>query len=1025
MKGERRNRNFTQGGTAHTATGDEYPLPEANPSEPPTPDALLCRQLVEETSDLYRVPLSKHRALLVEEVAGLQTWLNRIASRAGITPEEIAATVKRKASQSGNVARNTAPPKTAPKTARLHSGGRNRLLDALRRELSACQSACLAVSFVLESGLDLIEGDLRCALLRGASIRFLTTDYLQVTEPEALRRLIRLPGHIEVRAYSHPNRAFHPKAYLFDHGDTNGCAFVGSSNLSRSGLIDGVEWTWSIRSLDYGHPLEELLSEFECLFRSDYTRPVTPAWIDAYAAGRIPDISPTHEPVVALSATEPRPVQILALAELERLRREGEVRALVVAATGLGKTWLAAFDSRAFSRVLFIAHREELLNQAALAFSAVHPGRSVGFVADTRHEIDRDLVFATIQTLSRSRMLEEPALSQFDYVVIDEFHHAAAPSYIKVISRLTPRFLLGLTATPYRSDNRDIYAICDGNLAYEVGLFEAISLGWLCPFRYFGVADVVDYGSDLLNKSRTRYDPSRLSTRYRDPLRNELILSHFRAHPSRAALGFCISIDHAEFMATTFSDAGISALALHSKSAPDERSTAIERLSTGNIAIIFTVDLFNEGVDIPCVDLVLFLRPTESMTVFLQQLGRGLRLHGSKERLTVIDLIGNHRNAHFKLPFLVGLEDDDPDAPQDALKEVRALTRGIRPPALPSGVEIQIEELAVEKLAEAVKAGVTKNVLLAEAFRDLRQLLGHRPTLPELERQGRFCAEHYLKRTRWGSWYATLRALDELSPQEIEVHTECGEFLKEVESTAMTKSFKMVVLNALLETNSLAVGLPIGEIAEHFRKHFSNEVNRPEISGTSVEDLSNCGENTLVQYILENPIRAWIGENRSEPSRWFAYDRIEKRFLYTGPQPRHWAVFVAAIRERVEYRLMRYHQRRHGRTRVAKVIRTQGSACIMLGEENGDGLPRNSGWKVVQVGGEFLYAKFAKVAVNVIKRRPVDGPGEPNILVEALQRLFADSDLLAFRRAYRISIVRSTDSEAWQFVPLEEAPSFS
>lgn len=1022
MKGERHNRKFPREGTAPSATGHEYPLPKEHPSDPANSDLILCRQLVEETSNLYRVPLSEHRALLVEEIAGLQIWLNRIASRAGITPEEIAATLEGKASPSGNFSRNTVSLDTAPRPARLRSGGRNRLLDALRRELSACRSACLAVSFVLESGLDLLEGDLRCALLRGASIRFLTTDYLQVTEPEALRRLIRLPGHIEVRAYSHPNRAFHPKAYLFNLGDGDGCAFVGSSNLSRSGLIDGVEWTWSIRSSDYGHPLEELLSEFDGLFESDYTRPVTPAWIDAYAAGRILESGLAREPVVVPNATEPRPVQVLALAELERLRREGEVRALVVAATGLGKTWLAAFDSRSFNRVLFIAHREELLTQAAQAFSAVHLGRSVGLVADTRHEIDRDLVFATIQTLSRARVLTDPALSQFDYVVIDEFHHAAAPSYTTVISQLAPRFLLGLTATPYRADNRDIYAICHGNLAYEVGLFEAISLGWLCPFRYYGVADVVDYGSHLLNKSRTRYDSARLSNRYRDPLRNELILRHFRAHPSRAAIGFCVSIDHADFMATTFRDAGISALALHSKSASDERSTAIQRLSSGNIAIIFTVDLFNEGVDIPCVDLVMFLRPTESMTIFLQQLGRGLRLHEGKERLTVIDLIGNHRNAHFKLPFLVGLEDDDLDAPKHALQKVRQLMRGNRPPELPLGIEVEIEELAVEKLAEAIKVGATQNVLLAEAFHDLRQMLGRRPTLPELERQGRFCAAHYLRRTHWGGWYETLRELDELSPQEIEVHTECGEFLKDIESTAMTKSFKMIVLNALLDTNSLASGLQLGEIADYFRKHFSKDANRPEISGTSVEDIVNCGESILVQYILENPIRAWIGENRNEPSRWFAYDRIEKRFLYTGPQPRHWAVFVTAIRERVEYRLMRYHQRRYGRTRVAKVIRTESGACIMLGSENGDGLPRNSGWKVVQVGGEFLYAKFAKVAVNVIKRRPVDGREEPNILVEALQRLFADPDILAFRRAYRISIVRSTDSEAWQLVPLEEAP---
>jgi superfamily II DNA or RNA helicase/HKD family nuclease/predicted house-cleaning noncanonical NTP pyrophosphatase (MazG superfamily) len=1023
MKGESRYRKLIRDGIVQIAAARGQSLDVEFSSSKSELDLLLARKLVEESTEVYEALLSERRTAIVDEIADLHAVLSRIAERAGITPGEIAAAVRRRASERGGFSRGTVLSQNAPHPVRLHSGGRSRLLDALRRELAGCLSASIAVSFVLESGLDLLEGALRCALLRGVSIRFLTTDYLQVTEPEALQRLIRLPGHIELRAFSHPNRAFHPKAYVFDRGNGEGCAFVGSSNVSRSGLMDGVEWTWSIRATDYGHPMEELLGEFDALFRSEHAHPVTPTWIDAYAASRVLETGRVQEAVPIPGLIEPRPVQALALAELARLREEGEKRALVIAATGLGKTWLAALDSREFQRVLFIAHREELLLQAADAFRAVHRSRSVGLVTGDRYEIDRDLVFATIQTLSRARVLEEAELSRFDYVVIDEFHHAAAPSYTRVIERLAPQFLIGLTATPYRADNRDIYAICEGNVAYEVGLFEAISLGWLCPFRYYGISDVIEYGSDLLNKSRTRYDAVRLSERYRDPRRTTLILSHYRAHPSRAALGFCVSIEHAEAMAKAFQSAGIAALALHSKSNAEDRATAVARLSKGDLAILFTVDLFNEGVDIPCVDLVLFLRPTESMTVFLQQLGRGLRLSEGKERLTVIDLIGNHRNAEFKLPFLVGLEDDDVEAPRRALGELRQMMRGQRPPRLPAGIEIEIEELAVEKLEQVVKAGATQKVLLAEAFRDLRKLMGRRPTLPELDRQGRFCAAHYLRRSTWGSWYGVLRTLDGLTTEEVEVEAECGEFLKEVETTAMTKSFKMVVLRSLLDEGCLTSGMPVREIARYFRTHFSREANRFDVVGTRVEDIAHCAEDILLRYVLENPIHAWVGGNKEEPSRWFAYDSGRGVFLYTGPNPRHGEVFAAALRERVDYQLMRYQQRRQGRTRVAKVIPTETGACIMLGADNGDGLPRNAGWKVVQVGGEFFYAKFAKVAVNVIKRRPVEGREEANILVEVLQKLFADANLLQFRRSYRISIVRCAENDAWTLVPLEEAGS--
>jgi superfamily II DNA or RNA helicase len=847
----------------------------------------------------------------------------------------------------------------------------------------------------------------------------LTTDYLDVTSPNALRRLISLHGNLDVRAFSHPARSFHPKAYLFDHGDGDGRAYVGSANLSRSGLSAGVEWTWTIRSTDLGHPMDELFGEFNALFESGHSVVISPSWIDQYEARRRPRTeSDAEHSNAVVGPPEPRPVQILALAELARLRSDREQRAMVIAATGLGKTWLAAFDARGFNKVLFIAHRDELLRQAQRAFAAVHPEKSTGFAIGDELDLDRDLVFGTIQTLSRQRVLQDARLARFDYVVIDEFHHAAAPSYSTLLNRLRPQFLLGLTATPYRGDNRDLYALCDGNVAYKIQLFEAIALGWLCPFRYLGVADPIDYDASLLNASRSGYDGKRLSDRYRNAERTDLIIERFLEHRGRAALGFCASIEHAEFMAGAFADKDINALALHSESSSENRASAIDRLESGELSILFTVDLFNEGVDIPCVDLVLFLRPTESMTVFLQQLGRGLRLDDGKTRLTVIDLIGNYRNVQMKLPFLVGLDDDDPASLKQALDNLRRwVQRGERPAELPASIEIALDEIAVDRLERALREGDTRKKQLADAFAEVARSLGRRPTLSELDLRGRFAASHYLKGSGWGSWYGTLKALDALSTEEGEVERACGEFLKEVETTAMTRSYKMVVLQAMLERGALPGDLSLDELVRHFRAHFSQEAHHSEVVGTRIEDVAYVASDVMGRYIVDNPVKAWIGGNTGQPSPWFTYDPGEARFRYTGPRAEHRQCFLDAVSERVAYRLMDHRHRRYAAGRYVKVMPNGASACVMLGKDASDGLPRGSGWQLVRAGNDYFYAKFASIAINVVKRRPVDSNDEPNIIVEVLKTLFNDADLLEFRRAYRLTLVKEEGGDAWRLVP--------
>jgi superfamily II DNA or RNA helicase len=875
----------------------------------------------------------------------------------------------------------------------------------LRDELRCCVTANFAVAFVMESGLDILEGDLRAAALRGANIKFLTSDYLGVTEPAALRRLLSIGPNAFVRCYEVGRGSFHPKAYLFDHSDGSGRAFIGSANLSRTGLLNGIEWTWAVMDSDVGKPLPEVRQRFTDLFESPLAKPLTTEWIDAYQARRVPQfIGVLETGGDYMGPIEPRAVQVLALQELERLRTDGERRALVIAATGLGKTFLAAFDSLNFPRVLFVAHREELLQQARDAFKLVRPADSTGMVFGGYTELDRRLVFATIQSLAGVIDRDPRALEGFDYVVIDEFHHAAAPTYTAVLERLQPRFLLGLTATPYRGDNRDLYALCDGNVAYEVGLFAAIGLGWLTPFHYFGVADVIEYDDSLLNASRTGYDVARLTTKFNSNERANLAIKHFRNHACKAALGFCVSIDHARYMAQVFLAAGIPALAVHSGPDSADRTRAVRELIEGRVTILFVVDLFNEGVDIPCVDLVMFLRPTESMTVFVQQLGRGLRLDAGKERLIVLDFIGNYRRAQYKLPFLTGIEDDAPEAISAAS---RMLNTSQRISSLPDSIEIHLEPLALDRLRSVIEVPNSLRESLKTEFQRVQIELGRRPSLVDIERRARYPGRQY--RVSFSTWLGAIEACGALTDRDRQLGRECGGFFNEVEKTPMTRSYKMVVLDAMLESGRFQQSMSLDQLTAHFRRHFSNSRYSQDIAGTEIADVMHVAQPLLDKYVIANPINAWVGGNTAAASTWFAYDAETRTFSYIGPVAGDALAFAEALKERVDWRLETYLSRPGPGRNTYKVIPSGTGACIMLGNPSGDGLPRSGGWKVIKINGAFKYAKFSRIAINWIAELPEGA----NVISQELQKLLG-ADLLEFNRPQRVMIAVESDSDCWQ-----------
>ena len=404
-------------------------------------------------------------------------------------------------------------------------------------------------------------------------------DYLDATDPTALIQLLDFEsqhGPIALRVYQthhHPSAetglptAFHPKSYIFEQADGTGTAFVGSSNLSKSALMEGVEWNYRVVSSRDGQGFREAKQAFEQLFDSPFTAPLTKEWIEEYKARRIKKLGAITEdlltaPSEVVEVPKPHVIQLEALAALKRSRAEGAEAGLVVLATGLGKTWLSAFDSTEFQRVLFVAHREEILGQAMANFRKVRPNDYLGEYNGESKQLNADVLFASIQTLGKQTHLDRFPAAHFDYVVVDEFHHASAATYRRLLRHFKPRFLLGLTATPERSDGADLLDLCGGNLVYRCDLAEGISKDLLCGFDYFGVPDEVDYAN--IPWRSTKFDEEALTTAVATQSRAENAFDQLERRGGKRTLAFCVSQRHADFMAKFFRSKGKRAVAVHS-----------------------------------------------------------------------------------------------------------------------------------------------------------------------------------------------------------------------------------------------------------------------------------------------------------------------------------------------------------------------------------------------------------------------------------------------------------------------------
>jgi superfamily II DNA or RNA helicase/HKD family nuclease len=686
-------------------------------------------------------------------------------------------------------------------TARLATGESDPLLPLITRGIDGADSVDLAVAFAMDSGVQLIEPWFRDLLGRGGRLRIVVGDYMDVTEPSALYRLADLDG-ADLRVFETGSGSFHPKAWLFRAADRQGAAIVGSSNLSRTALTTGIEWNLhSERAADVVAPA------FEALLSHPQTRRLTPDWIEGYAARRrtmpltelaqrIVSDEPLHPP------PEPHSIQARALQALLATRAAGKRAGLVVLATGLGKTWLAAFDSRPFARVLFVAHREEILSQAMSSFRRIRPEAQFGRYDGTEKDEGAEILFASIQTLGRAGHLRRFAPDAFDYIVVDEFHHASAASYRGLLDHFTPRFLLGLTATPDRSDGADLLALCGDNLVYHCDLFDGIEAGLLSPFRYLGVPDDVDYAQ--IPWRSAQFDPDALEAALATEARAQNAREQFQRHREGPAIGFCCSVRHAEFMADYFAARGLRAVAVHSGPGSAPRATSLEQLGRGEIDILFAVDMFNEGVDVPNIGTVMMLRPTESAILWLQQLGRGLRRVEGK-LLRVIDYIGNHRIFLTKLRALLEAGPGDRSLSQ-RLDQVLAGTL-----ELPPGCSVTYDLRVVEILRDLLRPKSGMEDLEAQ-YRDFRLRHGQRPTASEIAGMG-----FDPSRNGHGGWFDFVRDMGD--PVNVAAQIRVSALLRQIESDRALGSEALAALGSILTGKTVSdEGLAYWAMSPHVRQ---------------------------------------------------------------------------------------------------------------------------------------------------------------------------------------------------------------
>lgn len=741
------------------------------------------------------------------------------------------------------------------------TGDKDHLYPKLKQSFKTATTIDIIVSFLMESGVKLLLQDLKEALDRGVNIRILTGNYLKITQPQALYLLkSELKDKVDLRFYNNPNKSFHPKAYMF-HNPIDSEIYIGSSNISRGALTSSIEWNYRFLKSNAPADFKVFYDTFEDLF-NNHSQVITDEVLKDYSKQwtrpnvyRDMEKEEKQEDNI-VNIFEPRGAQIEALYSLEKSREEGFDKGLVVAATGIGKTYLAAFDSRKYSRILFVAHREEIIKQAAQSFKNVRNSEDIGFFYGEQKDTKNSFIFALVQTLGKDEYLSEEYFPRdyFDYIVVDEFHHAVSNNYNKIINYFTPKFLLGLTATPERLDSKDVFKLCDYNMVYEVRLKDAINKGWLVPFRYYGIYDETVNYEDIDFKNG-KYDDKQLEEALMLNKRGDLILNHYLKYNSKRAMGFCTSRHHAEYMSKIFNENNIPAAAVYSGECgeySEERNIALSKLTSGELKVIFSVDMFNEGLDVPAIDMVMFLRPTQSPTIFLQQLGRGLRKAKDKQYLNVLDFIGNYKKANL-VPFLLsGREYSAIECKRNKQGDYE----------FPTDCTVDFDFRIIDIFKNQAEREMKVKDKIKEQFNIVYDMLGHRPSRIELFTYMDDEVYQNIKSKNkamnpFSNYLEYIKENDELSYDENILYNSRGrEFINMIETTSMSKTYKMPILLTFYNNGNIKMEITEDDVYKSFYEFYhkgSNKVDMLKDKGTS--GFESWDSKKYIALAKNNPVK--------------------------------------------------------------------------------------------------------------------------------------------------------------------------
>lgn len=602
----------------------------------------------------------------------------------------------------------------------------SKVLTEIISELNKCTEFLISVAFITSSGITPLLETFKQLEKKGVKGKILTTDYLNFSEPKALKKLLEF-SNIELKIYNKEN--FHTKGYIFKYTD-HYKLIVGSSNLTQSALTKNKEWNLKISSLEKGSLTEGVIDEFHHLWND--ADELTLDWIETYADIYRQQIKYTRKstvPSLAQYKLKPNKMQVSAIQGLNKIRENGADKALLISATGTGKTYLSAFELRNYNpnRALFIVHREQIAKQALNSFKNVFGDtRSMGILSGSKKDIDKDFIFCTIQTLSKPEIFNSFKKDEFDYIIIDEVHKAGAESYQRIVDYFSPKFLLGMTATPERNDDFDIFKMFNYNIAYEIRLQQALEEDLLCPFHYFGISDIKVNEVDLKEKTDFKLLVSEERVNH---IINKINFYGYSGDRVKGLI-FCSDKKEALELSDIFNLRGYKTVALTGDNTQSERENAIQRLEQDEIEnsldYIFTVDIFNEGVDIPAINQVVMLRPTKSSIIFVQQLGRGLRKDKSKEYVVIIDFIGNY-NSNFLIP--IALSGDRTFNKDNLRKYVLESNR-----VIPGCSTINFDEISKKRIFESIDTANFNDIkLIKESYTTLKQKIGRIPSLIDFD----------------------------------------------------------------------------------------------------------------------------------------------------------------------------------------------------------------------------------------------------------------------------------------------------